>query len=324
MGGIACQEEPAMLHWLDDETSHARYTLLKNRPSNQCPARNLQTRFKFFPNPFVWPLVQILIRPALEIEATDSRSAHAQKSEAAIVIGVNEFLGRRWGLGKNTQPGKWIRALVNREHIARNACPADTVKPVTTGNEITTYLNCVSFLLIANLRTTAIDTVNRDVFCLENDRFPLRQPRIGEVLHNFILSVNGDSFAGKRLEVDPMAPPAELHLNSVVDEALALHALTEPHFDEQVYRALFQHAGSDAFFDIAPAVLLQYDRADPGTVQKMAQDQSGRSSSNDAHLNLHIAPNELPHQTRGAELFETLSARQMARRVTQSAEQRQC
>src|SRR5271166_5388698 len=101
MGGIACQEESAMLHWLDNETSHARHAFLKNRSSNQCPARNLQTRFKFFPDPIVWPLVQVLIRLALEIEATDPRSAHAQKSETAVVIGVNEFLGRGWSLGEN-------------------------------------------------------------------------------------------------------------------------------------------------------------------------------------------------------------------------------
>jgi hypothetical protein len=55
----------------------------------------------------------------------------------------------------------------------------------------------------------------------------------------------------------------EAQLDSVVNEALPLHARPNPNFGKQVDGTLFEYAGPNALFDVLPAAILDHDRVDP-------------------------------------------------------------
>ena len=134
-------------------------------PSTQFPAfLGRQADLKLLPDFLVGPQAKILVRGALDIEAADLRRAHAEQREAALMIGVDQFL-RRWRrLGENAQPSEGIIPLVNRERARRNRRAADAVKAVAAGDEITDQLGLLAFILEKNARPRRLEIVHADVF----------------------------------------------------------------------------------------------------------------------------------------------------------------
>ena len=93
--GVAREEEPPVLHRLDDEAAHAGHALLDDRPLVQRPAGQPEPRAQLLPDALVRPLVERLVGPALEVEPRELRRAHAVEREAALVVRVDELVVRR-------------------------------------------------------------------------------------------------------------------------------------------------------------------------------------------------------------------------------------
>lgn len=61
------------------------------------------------------------------------------------------------------------------------------------------------------------------------------EARRDEILHHFVLAVDGDAAPAREVgEVDAVAPALEAQLDAVMDESLALHALADAGLDEKI------------------------------------------------------------------------------------------
>src|SRR5438876_4992554 len=79
---VAREKEPAVLERLDDEAPHPRDALLEDGPLGELPVPNTQPRLQLDPDSLVRPLVEILVRCALQIEAAQFWRTQAEEREA--------------------------------------------------------------------------------------------------------------------------------------------------------------------------------------------------------------------------------------------------
>src|ERR1700681_1436813 len=107
---------------------------------------------KFDPNPIAGPLCQVFLRRALEIKAADLGRSHTVKGEAAFVIGVDKFVGRRRSLRQNSEPTEGIDLLIRGNHAVGNGRPANAVKAITARNKVARQLLWSSIVLKTNTR----------------------------------------------------------------------------------------------------------------------------------------------------------------------------
>ena len=82
---------------------------------------------------------------------------------------------------------------------------------------------------------------------------------------------------------------AELQLDAVVDDALALQPLARARLGQQVDRGLLEHAGPDAVLDVVAAARLDHDRLDALHTQDLGQRQPRWARADDADLGAHLA-----------------------------------
>jgi hypothetical protein len=107
-----------------------------------------------------------------------------------------------------------------------NAWPADAVKTVAPGDEITGQLAAVSIFQVSDLRAGAIEVLHADVFNLKNDLTTGRDSGIVQVFQNLVLRVDRDSFStGEILKIDAVTAASEAQLDPMVDQAFGFHPL---------------------------------------------------------------------------------------------------
>src|SRR5262245_9195651 len=101
-----------------------------------------------------------------------------------------------------------------------NRGAAHTVKSVTPRYEIT--LDLVRFIVLgeADLRLARFEIVDADIRHFEQQRSACALTRGDQVLHDFILSVDGDSPACQLYEVDVMTLSENIDVDAVVRHAL--------------------------------------------------------------------------------------------------------
>ena len=117
MSGIAGEEQPAELHRFDDKATERRNALLNNRAIANNEARFGGTpRIQLLPDSGIRPLVEVFIGSALQVEPAEDQRAHGEKSEASLVIRVDQLFGGGSNLGENSQPTKGIDPLVRCKH----------------------------------------------------------------------------------------------------------------------------------------------------------------------------------------------------------------
>ena len=76
----------------------------------------------------------------------------------------------------------------------------------------------------------------------------------------------------------------------MVEQALALQALADAGFDQEVACPMLDQPGADSAFDIGTAAALQDDRLDAFEMQEMRQHQPGRPGPDDPHPRSHPPP----------------------------------
>src|SRR5277367_2236436 len=103
MSGVAGEKERAGLHRLDHEAAHLGDSFLNYGAAIEFPApAAIESPLELVPDSFVGPLAEVFVGGALQIEPSNLRRAHAVQREAAIVVGVDQFVGRRPRFGENT------------------------------------------------------------------------------------------------------------------------------------------------------------------------------------------------------------------------------
>ena len=129
----------------------------------------------------------------------------------------------------------------------------------------------------------------RDVVDLEEERRAGLEPRGDQVLDDLGLAVDHDrAAAGQVAERDAVALAVELQLDPVVDDALrAACRSPTPALDQQVGRALLEHAGTDPVLDVVAAAALEDHGLDAGPLEQPAERQPGRAGADDPDLRPH-------------------------------------
>src|SRR5580692_8430301 len=89
--------------------------------------------------------------------------------EAALMIGVDQFVGRRASFGENTQPCEWVDAIVHSQYAGRDTRAAYSVEAVASRDEVARQLIEVAVDAVANLRRGSIEVVDADIAGLENN-----------------------------------------------------------------------------------------------------------------------------------------------------------
>ena len=205
-------------------------------------------------------------------------------------MGINQLVGRRRRFRQDAEPAEWIFAFVNGEDAGRNARPTDAVKPVTATDEIAGDFARFAVLAETDAGRLAADIVHRNVLDVEQDRHAVVDESGDEILHDFLLTVNGNALAGELAEVDVVGPAVEREVDAVVEHGFALEPRTDAGLDQKVADPLFQEPGAHALLDIGTAAVLDDDGIDPTPAQQQRQHQSGRSCADDAHLGAHANP----------------------------------
>ena len=127
--------------------------------------------------------------------------------------------------------------------------------------------------------------VDADVRHLEQQRCAGRAPRLDQIAHHLVLSVDRDRAAAcQRGEVDAVPGTGECDVDAVVTHALAPKPLAHAGLCEQVHGALLEHAGPDAFDHVFLGAALEDHRVDPLQMQQVTEHQAGRAAAYDADL----------------------------------------
>ena len=159
---------------------------------------------------------------------------------------------------------------------------------VAAGDEIAGKLPLLAILSEADRGLVGIDAVQADVANAEQDLSPGLDPRLDQILDDFVLGIDGDRFAaGQVAEVDAMPLPTEAQLDAGMDEAFALHPLAHTNLGQEIDGPLFENTGADGGFDLFARACFQNDGRDAFKMQKMRQQQTCRSGSDDADLGAH-------------------------------------
>ena len=154
------------------------------------------------------------------------------------------------------------------------------MEAVAAGDEVARELPVVE----ADTRL-GVEPGDADFFDLEQERQPALEPRRDQVLDDLRLSVDDDRASARELaERNAMTFAVELQLDAVVDDPLTLQSLAHAGGDEQVGRALLEHAGADSVLDVVATPILDDDGLDPFDLQQPGQRQAGRAGADDADL----------------------------------------
>ena len=283
--GIACEEEPPVLHRLDHEAAHARHALLEDRALGERPALDAEAALELGPDPVVRPLVEVLVRLALEVQAAEARGPQAEQREPALVVRIDELLARGRDVGEDAEPAEGVVARERAQDAARDARAADAVEAVAAGDHVALELAPLAIVGEADPRPLGLELVHADVVDLEEQRQPALQPRGDQVLDDLRLSVDHDRApAGELAERDPVALAVELELDPVVDDAFALQPVGDARLRQQLDGALLEDARPDPVLDVVAAAVLEHDRLDPRALEQPRERQPRRAGADDSHL----------------------------------------
>ena len=284
--GVAGQEKPAVAHRFGDEAPHRRHRLLRDRADvRRPPIPRGQPRLELVPDAIVGPVVDVLVRRTLQIQARHRRRAHAEERKAAFVQAVDQFLGRWCGVGQDTEPRERILPLVDAQLRGGNRRTADAVEAVAAGDEVARDLVRRAVDRARDARCRTGEVVHLHVGHLEMERPARGHTRRDQVLHDLVLAVDGDGpAAGQRRHVDVMPQSVEGDGDARVPQTFAAKPVADADLVHEIHRALLEHAGTDARDDVFLAAILEDDRVDALQVQQVTEHQTGRSGPDDGHL----------------------------------------
>src|SRR5262249_19486789 len=243
---------------------------------------------QLLPDARIRPVLDVVVGRALYVEPRQCRRAHGVKRKAALVIGIDQLMLGRRGLGENPDPPERIFAIIGREHRSRNARPANAVEAVATADEVADELEVASAMAETNFRCAAGEIVDAHVARLEQNLSAVGEPTRDQVLHQLLLAVDGHALADQLAEVDVVQGAAEGEIDTVVEHSFALHARADAGLDEKVARPLLDQSGADAAFDVVAAAVFQNHAIDALEVEEMRQHQPGRPGTDDTDLGAQL------------------------------------
>jgi hypothetical protein len=198
------------------------------------------------------------------------------------MAGVDQLFRARRHVGQDAQPTEGIGSL---ERLAiGDGRAADAVETVAARDEVAGQLVLGIALPITELRPIRLDVVKRYVRGLPDDRSVSGKSRGNEVARDLGLAIDRDGLPRQLPEIDVDAPAAHADLDALVDQPVAMQPLGDTRLFQQLDRALLQHAGADAGFDIAARPQFENHALDAVHLQQARQQEPRRTGADDADL----------------------------------------
>ena len=165
MRGIAGQKHPPEPHRLGDEAAQRRDALFDRRPGDEFVDRLLvEPALQFVPEPFVRPLVDMIVERALHVIAAAVRRAHGAERKSPRVVGVDQFVADRRRLRQDAEPAERIDPLegLDRRRLVTLA-RLTPVKAVAAGDEVAGDLVGDAVLDVGDAGVVGIEIMRLDV-----------------------------------------------------------------------------------------------------------------------------------------------------------------
>ena len=122
------------------------------------------------PDAFIGPLVDVLIRTALNVQPATVGRPEAQEREPALVVCVDEFVVRGCDLGEDPETAEGVLAREFRQHTRRNAGAAHAVEAVAASDDVALEFLEFAVASVVDDRPLRLEIVDRDVLRLEVER----------------------------------------------------------------------------------------------------------------------------------------------------------
>ena len=289
VGGVAGEEEAAVLHRLNDEATHSGNGFLGDGAFGEFPAvAGGEALVEFAPDAVIGPEREIFVGRALQIEAADFGRAHGEQCEATIVMYVDEFFGSGRRLGENAEPAEGIVAFVNGEDARGDGVAGEAVEAVAAGDKVAVEAGAGAAVLEGDVRMRGIERVQLSVGGFEENRFVDGKAGADEILDDFVLGVDGDALAsGEIAEVNAMAATVETKFDATVLESLAAEAFADTEFVHELNGVVFKEASADAVFDVGAGMKFDDDGSDAEAIEEEREEKAGGSGSDDGDLGAH-------------------------------------
>ncbi|MCY1179391.1 hypothetical protein D9M73_197880 [compost metagenome] len=181
----------------------------------------------------------------------------------------------RWRVGQDPEPAEGIDPFEDFQAVGGNRLSRHTVEAVATGDVVAIESIRLAVLLKSDKRFIGFHAVGNDVAGLVN-RLRAHLPTSGhQVTGDLGLAVDHHRLAaGQRLQIDVYLAPVEGQFEATMDQSLGVHALTHAGLTQQLYHALFKHAGADSTEYIIGGLTFENDVVDAGVVQQLAEQQA--------------------------------------------------
>src|SRR5262249_13670699 len=108
-----------------------------------------------------------------------------------------------------------------------------------------------------------------------------------QVLHDLLLAVDHDCAARQLLEVDPVAEPGKVKVNTPMRQPLLHHARAHAGIVEHGDALMLENSCPHTVFDVVPTFCFQDDGLDTVLMQEVGQQQACRPRADDGDLCTH-------------------------------------
>ena len=159
------------------------------------------------------------------------------------------------------------------------------MEAVAAGDEVAGDLVARAVLVVADARAVHVEVVNRHVRGLVHGRQVGRAARIHQIARQLGLAVDHHALAARQaFHVDAVAPTAPEHLETAVDQTLAMHARADADVVQEIDAHLLENAGADAAEHVLAGLALDDHGVDARLGQELPQQQARGAGADDRDL----------------------------------------
>ena len=183
---------------------------------------------EFLPDSFVRPVGDVVVWVDLDAESTDLGRAHAVQGEPAIVLGVDQLVGRWRHIGEDPEPGEWIAALPLLAYANWDRAAGHTMESVTPGDDVAAQLMLETRVNVVDHWFVGLEAIDVHLRALKPQWPTGLDSGRDQILDDLGLTVDGHrASAGQLIQRDVMVAAVKAQVDASVDKTLAGPAIPQ-------------------------------------------------------------------------------------------------
>ncbi len=204
-------------------------------------------------------------------------------------MGIDQLVRYRRTVDQNAEPAERIDAFESANRISRNALSRHAMVAVAASDEIARDFMRGPVFHVPNLRTLAVEIMQRHLVRLI-DGFPSRRvTRIHEIVGDLGLPVDHHMSADELAKIESVTVAVEAKLDSVMDQSFGMHAGAYSGVDRAARRCLVRARPHECDRARNRAAAFKDDGFDSLIFKEPTKQEAGGSGSDDRDLNTHPA-----------------------------------